>query len=367
MENNTKKQRLFNLPETKGNFQIKGIVKGTKKDNFYTEKKTKTGRDMRIVNFGLEYDKGRDWYFRFTGIEQDSVYFYKKPETKGAKGTSKPISWANRFKFAEDPKNEGFRLIGKNLGLTKITNEKGELVNDKKILTDFDACGEIHDKLADGESVFIKGTLSYRSNRDDKGNVRRYKSMDPSQISLCAPCKFDDENFKAQNNFNQVIVFMGIEKEMDGDKETGRFVVSGKVVNYSTIEDVEFILDPVNEAQKKLAMTLKKKVKPYWALKVSGNIVASVQTEKVEVEDDGWGEEDAIEKVSNSVKYEYIITGADPTTIEKDLYSKEAIEEAMQKIRNANKAEESYGDDSDDSGWGDSSLGEADEEDESWD
>ena len=51
--------------------------------------------------------------------------------------------------------------------------------------------------------------------------------------------------------------------------------------------------------------------------------------------------------------------------LKKDLYSKEAIEEAMQKIRNANKAEESYGD-SDDSGWGDSSLGEADEEDEEW-
>lgn len=42
------------------------------------------------------------------------------------------------------------------------------------------------------------------------------------------------------------------------------------------------------------------------------------------------------------------------------------IEEAMQKIRNANKAEESYGSDSDDSGWGDSNLGEADEEDEEW-
>ena len=53
MENNTKKQRLFNLPETKGNFMIKGVVKGTKKDNFYTEKQTRTGKEMRIVNFGL--------------------------------------------------------------------------------------------------------------------------------------------------------------------------------------------------------------------------------------------------------------------------------------------------------------------------
>ena len=73
-----------------------------------------------------------------------------------------------------------------------------------------------------------------------------------------------------------------------------------------------------------------------------------------------------MEKVSTPVKREYIVTGADPSTIEENLYSKEAIEEAMQKIRNANKAEENYGSDSDDSGWGDSNLGEADEEDEEW-
>ena len=70
-------------------------------------------------------------------------------------------------------------------------------------------------------------------------------------------------------------------------------------------------------------------MKPYWALKVSGHVQASVQTEEVTVDDD-WGEEDEMEKVPTPVKREYIVTGADPTTIEKDLYSKEAIEEAMQ-------------------------------------
>ena len=52
---------------------IKGVVKGTKKDNFYTEKQTRTGKEMRIVNFGLEYDEGRDLYIGFTGIEQEKV------------------------------------------------------------------------------------------------------------------------------------------------------------------------------------------------------------------------------------------------------------------------------------------------------
>lgn len=367
MENNTKKkERLFNLPETKGNFQVKGIVKGTKKDKFYSEKKSKSGRNMRSVNFGVEYDNGKDVYIGFNGFELDRVYFYKRPEAEGTKGTTQAVSWNNRFRFADDPKNEGFRLIGKNLGLSKVTNEKGELVNDKKILTDFDACDEVRKNLADGESVFIRGSLSYSSNKDDKGNIRRYKSMEPSQISLCAPCDFNDENYKVQNNFNQVIVFMGIEKEIENEVETGRYVVSGKVVTYSNIEDVEFIVDPVNEKQKKLAMTLRKKLKPYWAIKVSGHIQASVQVEEVVEEDDGWGEEDEMEKITAPVKREYIITGADPKTIEKEVYSKEAIEEAMQKIRNANKAEENYGSDSDSSDWGDSSLGDVDEEDEEW-
>lgn len=35
------KQRIFDLPVTKGSFQVAGIVSGTQKDNFFTEKKAK--------------------------------------------------------------------------------------------------------------------------------------------------------------------------------------------------------------------------------------------------------------------------------------------------------------------------------------
>ena len=30
--------KLFELPQTKGTFQVRGIVSGVEKDNFYTEK-----------------------------------------------------------------------------------------------------------------------------------------------------------------------------------------------------------------------------------------------------------------------------------------------------------------------------------------
>ena len=41
MAETKKKGRLFDLPETKGIFQLKGIVSGTEKENFYRELKTR--------------------------------------------------------------------------------------------------------------------------------------------------------------------------------------------------------------------------------------------------------------------------------------------------------------------------------------
>ena len=76
------KERIFNLPETKGAFQLKGIVTGTKKDGFSKSLKTKTNKDMNIVNFGVEYDEGKTLFVNLQGTETDNVYFSKKAEKK---------------------------------------------------------------------------------------------------------------------------------------------------------------------------------------------------------------------------------------------------------------------------------------------
>ena len=52
------KARLFDLPETKGEFQLVGIVSGMSKDNAYKELVTKSNRAMRFINFGLSYQDG---------------------------------------------------------------------------------------------------------------------------------------------------------------------------------------------------------------------------------------------------------------------------------------------------------------------
>ena len=73
------KGRPFDLPETKGTYQLKGIVSGVKKEGFYKETKTKTGRDFRMVKFGLTYNEDDKPFNTFiNGTQQDNVHFSQK-------------------------------------------------------------------------------------------------------------------------------------------------------------------------------------------------------------------------------------------------------------------------------------------------
>lgn len=359
MAETKKKGRLFDLPETKGAFQLKGVVSGMEKDTAFKEIKTKTGKPMRMVNFGASYLDGETLYVNLQGMERDTVTFSKRAEKKGEKADTVKVPWADRFSY----NREGYRMIGKNIGVKKKVDSEGKTVNDKKVLTDFDACKEVKENLKDGASVFIRGNLDYSSFTDDKGNKRTSTKLVPNQISLCSEVNFDDEKFEKQNDFNQVIIFMSIEQEKDdNDKPTGRFIVLAKIVTYSNIEDVQFIIE-----DKALANKFKKSLNPYNAIKVSGHMVSSTQTETVATDDDdNWGEEDSMEKVSAPTKREFIITGAKGSSIDKELYTEENVTEAIAKIKNANKAEESFGSDSNDD-WGSADGLDGSDEDEAWD
>lgn len=339
------------MPETKGSFQISGITTGTKKDGFFKEIKTKSNKEMAIANFGVTYALDKTVYLNLQGMEQDKVYFSKKSEVKGKKSQTEAVAWADRFTFSRD----GFRMIGKNIGVTKKVNEKGEEVNDKKILTDYDAAKEIGNKLVDDKSVFVRGDIDFSHYSDDKGNTRRSIKLIPNQVSLCKPIDFADDEFEPNANFNQIIVFTGIEQEKENDKATGRFIVSAKIVKYATIEDAEFIIE-----SKDLANNFKKNLKPYTSIKVSGKIACTTQTEEVS-DEDSWGEEDKMEKVSAPTRREFIITGAKPSTIDKETYSEENINAALITIAKKEKAENDFG--NDDTPWGDTDI---DDDDDVW-
>ncbi len=347
-------KRLFDIPETKGQFQIKGVVTGTEKDKFFVDKFTKTRKPFRSVSFGVQFDKNATRYVGFNGMPQSNVYFSKSEKDSNGKKKiiTKKIPWNDRFNFHED----GFRLIGVNVGVKKITDKSGKEVNDKKTLSQFDACKEIAENLKDDESVFVKGNIEY-STYQNKHQTR----FEPTQISLCKPVDFEDNDFNSNANFQQVIVFTGIDKSKDVED---KFVVSAKIVTYKTIENAEFIIK-----DSKLANVFRKNLKPYQAIKVWGKIDVEQNTEQV-VEEDTWGEKNEMTRVNTPALTTLVITGADPKTIEKEVYTKDKIESAIAKINESKVAENDFGNDndSDSDNWGSTknSKSENEDDDEAW-
>ena len=326
--------RIFDLQETKGTFQVRGIISGTEKDRFYTNKKTQTGKDFRAVNFGCEYNDKQTVYMSLNGMPQQSVYFSKRNQSTG-KTETKNVPWANRHKFNE----EGFRMIGVGLGLTKTRDQSGKEVNDKKTMAPFDACEYINENLKDDMSTFIKGNVEFSSYTDKDGNVRRSIKYIPGQISLCKEVdfdKYDDADNKPVHDFTQNIVYMGVEQEMMDDKATGRFIVSAKIVTYSDIVDTEFII-----TDKNLANLFRKNLKSYYAITVHGKIEVSHSVQEVE-EDDAWGEANAMNRVSAPTKTEMVITGATPSTIDRETYTEKNVAEAVRAIKASKTAEQNF-------------------------
>lgn len=325
--------RIFDLPETKGTYQCKGIISGVARDKFYTSKTTKTGKDFRAVNFGCAYDDKKNIYMSLNGMPQQKVYFSKRNPNTG-KTETKSVAWADRNKFNED----GWRMIGVGLGLKKTTNSEGKEVNDKKTMTPFDACGYIKDNLQDDMSTFIRGNIEFSSYMDSEGNVRRSIKYVPNQISLCKEVDFAEynEDNKPVHDFTQTIVFMGIEKEKENDRDTGRFVVSAKIVTYSDIVDTQFIITDA-----KLAGLFKKNLKSFNAITVHGHIEVSHQLEEISNED-VWGEVNTMTAVTAPTKTEMIITGATSSSIDRDTYTEKNVSDAVKKIRASQTAEKNF-------------------------
>ena len=355
--------KLFELPQTKGTFQVRGIVSGVEKDNFYIEKKTNTGKDFRMINFGVEYEDKKTIYPSLNGMPRDKVYFSKKDKDTGNTDT-KAIAWKDRIKKAP----EGYRMIGVLAGLQKIKDENGKVRNDNKTLTEYDACEYISENLQDGDSVFVKGNLEFGSYTNKDGEVSRTTKFVPTQISLCQKdVDFEAEDYAPAHDFTQTIVFVGIDQERENDKPTGRFVVDAKIVNYSSIESAEFIIEDA-----KLAKQMRSGLKPYNSIQVHGhiNVVNNVEDVNDEEDDDCWGESNDMDnkRVFAPTHRELIITGAKPSTIDKETYTEKAIDEAIKKVNASKKAEQDFSGKAEstsnvDDDWGDDA---SDDEDEPW-
>ena len=356
------KERIFDLPETKGEFKARGIVTGTTKDKFFKVKQGDDKKLRKFLHFGLKVQSdGGSVYCDLSGQERDFVFFYKKADKKaGTKGVSQKVNFATRDKFKE----EGFEPLGVKVGIEQYIDDRGALKNNNISMFEFDAIDYLKDNLKEDMAVFTRGKLEFSSFVNGlTGDRVRMSKFVPTQISgVTSDLNLDDEKYNPVNDFIQTIIFMDLQQD-DSDKEDKKGILSAKVVNYSSIEDVEFII-----RNPKIYKTLKKNLKPYNAIKVFGKIHNKV--EKEEVEDNGWGtENNTFEQKNNSFVKELLILGADPDTIDTETYTKENVEEAIEKIKANRKAREEFdgkaNENSDD--WGTSESSSDDDEFDNWD
>lgn len=333
------------LRQTKGKFQIRGKVVGTDKDTFYKEgRSASTGNEWRRVNFGVMYQPDSTVYVQQNGSQQDYVYINKSEVINGKRvSDTQKVIWNDRHKVLP----EGYNLVGINCGVKKIVTDDGKTVNDRKTLVSFDACKEVADHLKDDDSVFIGGNIKFSTYNGKHKTVFEF-----DRILLCQnPIDFENENFEPTHLFKQEIIFMGIEKSKEVD---GEFIVSAKIVNYNSIEDIEMYIRDA-----KMAQTFKKSLKPYTMIKVGGYISVETPVEEIE-SDDAWGVGIEMEKVKAPTVRKLIINGADKDTIDTDTYSEEVIEEALYKQKANDKANNEFktSSDSNNDGWDEDYEGE---------
>lgn len=345
-------KKIHNLPQTRGEFQLRGNVTGTLKQNFYTEKSTKNGSGFRQLSFGVEFDDKQTAYLTLNGMERRSVYYYSAKDKKTV-----DVAWKDRNRAP----GEGYRMIGVNVGLERDEEDDS---NVKYILTDYDVAKYASEHLEDGMSVFVKGNLEFDSYTNDKGEVRRSRKLVPTQISRCSKdVNFEAEDFEALADFKTTIVYQDIAKEKDeNDKDTGRFILSALVVNYASIVPVDFIVEDA-----KLASLMKKNLKPFNSIEVTGKFKSTVLVEEV-TEEDEWGEKSSFDRVSAPRVFELIVTGAKPNSIDRETYTEQNIAEARRAIANKDKVESNFGEKktevASNDGWGDDSS--FDDEDTPW-
>lgn len=323
------------LQQTKGYFELSGIVSGVKRNDYYSEKMTNTANSKlrKSVKFAIQTGPNNKVFVTLSGMPMDKVYFSKKAEVKGEKSVTKPVDWDKRKSFNED----GYKLIGVNVGLVKKLDKEGKEINDNQRLVAYDAVDYVKEHLRDDMSVFVRGHMEY-SRFEDK-NIKQFVI---DQISLCHAIDFSKEDFKELSAWEQSIAFRAIEKD---ESEPDKNIVTGSIITYNNIVDTDFVL-----RNSKLAQTFKKNLRPFNRVKIFGDLIGNVKEIVAEEEDDGWGEPNKLDSTGGYYK-EMLIVGADKSSVDTELYSEAIFEEFLRSKKEFGETSNNNTDDDDDDDW----------------
>lgn len=279
------------LQNTKGMFQIRGIISDLKTDKKYfgfesgvIKKGVSEGAKFNKLKFYVQTSKTNKIPIELFGMEKEKVCFYSKD-----KKDTQMVAWGLRNTY----KAEGYELI----------------------VPEYDLAQYIHDTFKDGESVFINGEFQFTEYENKQNQtVNQIKYMIKSIYYTTTILKvesFDEENFDEYNSFQQEVIINNVYEDIKEKK----IYLNCFVIDYKGLHNTMLLIDSTKTSVQMQRSFKSLKLGDF--LKVNG--IINHQVQKIEI-DGEWGK-DVILNINKSLE----VVGAVNTSLSRKLYTEEQL------------------------------------------
>lgn len=325
-------KRIIELPQSKSDFTVVGKLIGVKKDKFYEDKKSKNGNPLRLLKFAIEYEKDKKINVELMGMPKQNVYFYRaKDDKKGVTKDTKTVAWENRATF----KQEGYNIIGVNIGLEKKIDEEGKEKINWANMVEHDACAEIArqlEQLGDGVILRVNGKIEQNCFMGKDDTIIRNQKLIIDKICISSE-EVKEESESKNHYFHQHVVI----KEVTQDNELKCFNIDGFVVGYNEIHPVCLHTKITKFAQ----MLSRNAKKQSFGVVLYGEMEIEKDISDIEVEDE-WGNADEAKKQNSYSNVRFYATGGDKESLDTTTYTEEEMDKAIALIAKDKKIKQEF-------------------------
>ena len=266
---------------TRGYAKFKGEITRLKdesiKDDYANDR-------CKKISFSVKTSENNEIPVTLFGYKGNNVLF--SPQTKkGEKRDLIEVSWENR----NTPPEEGARLF---MGVQL----KGEGDKEVQTFTTYDAIDKIAAKFKNGDKVFIQAQTNPQQYEGQDGKKVTRMDYEIQKIFVAKEeIDFEAEDFVEMSNFQQRGIYLGSEEVKDEETGEKSLAIDLRVITNKDGSYIDFTypLPLRSEGLKKLAKNIKKKVKPYHLVELTGNVRNEAVVEAAEAdEEDDWGGEE---------------------------------------------------------------------------
>ena len=326
------------LEQTRGEFKIKGLVKGIDRDNAYEEgvrpEGRHAGRTFRKLNLGIQTSENNQLRLGMFSYEPDEVFLWnneKRKKDKNYKGER--IPYEEYLQKKEILKANGTAVLQARIGVEY--DEDNKLVSHG--LTTYEASEEIYDNVDNDDSVYVEGQISYSEYKNRQNEMVTGINYNINRL-FKSNTDFDlrAEDYEEQDYYEQQFVYV----DSMVDKAKKQLIVVGRIIDYQeNTVDTNFVINyGEDKGMAKLADNMKKKFKFGDLVKVFGQLVnRSVEQDVEEEEDDllsalgGKAQPSHAKRANFSYEREMTIDGVLEWErgyyTEEDFYANELVEE----------------------------------------